>query len=81
VVKVDVQDVNDNWPIFSPSEYNVSIVWSPTEQGPIVTVRAKDADSGSFGIVSYYMISAKGMCHKNEIIIILSCAVFCCILY
>lgn len=77
MVKVDVQDVNDNWPIFSPSEYNVSIVWSPTEQGPIVTVRAKDVDSGSFGVVSYYMISAKGMCHKNEIIIILpSCAVF-----
>jgi len=65
VVKVDVQDVNDNWPVFSPSEYNVSIVWSPTEQGPIVTVRAKDADSGSFGVVSYYMISAKGMCYKN----------------
>lgn len=50
VVKVDVQDVNDNWPVFSPSEYNVSIVWSPTEQGPIVTVRAKDADSGSINI-------------------------------
>ncbi|KAF0763784.1 protein dachsous [Aphis craccivora] len=60
VVKVDVQDVNDNWPVFSPSEYNVSIVWSSTEQGPIVTVRAKDADSGSFGVVSYYMMSAKG---------------------
>lgn len=60
MVKVDVQDVNDNWPIFSPSEYNVSVVWSPNNQGPVVTVRAKDADSGSFGIVSYYLISAKG---------------------
>lgn len=69
VVKVDVQDVNDNWPVFSPSEYNVSIVWSSTEQGPIVTVRAKDADSGSFGVVSYYMMSAKGICYKNIIII------------
>jgi len=65
VVKVDVQDVNDNWPVFSPSEYNVSIVWSPTEQGPIVAVRAKDLDSGSFGAVSYYITSAKGMCHNN----------------
>lgn len=55
-----MQDVNDNWPVFSPSEYNVSIVWSSAEQGPIVTVRAKDLDSGSFGVVSYYLISAKG---------------------
>lgn len=61
VVKVDVQDVNDNWPVFSPSEYNVSIVWSPDEQGPIVAVRAKDLDSGSFGVVSYYLLSAKGI--------------------
>jgi len=68
VVKVDVQDVNDNWPVFSPSEYNVSIVWSHSEQGPIVTVRAKDADSGSFGVVSYYMISAKGICHYDNVI-------------
>lgn len=60
VIKVDVQDVNDNWPVFSPSEYNVSIVWTLSEQGPIVTVRAKDMDSGSFGVVSYYLISAKG---------------------
>jgi len=60
VVKVDVQDVNDNWPVFSPSEYNVSIVWSAGERGPIVTVRAKDSDSGTFGVVSYYLISAKG---------------------
>lgn len=60
VIKVDVLDVNDNWPVFSPSEYNVSIVWTLSEQGPIVTVRAKDLDSGSFGVVSYYLISAKG---------------------
>lgn len=60
VIKVDVLDVNDNLPVFSPSEYNVSIAWSSGEQGPIVTVRAKDTDSGTFGVVSYYLISAKG---------------------
>ncbi|XP_050541407.1 protein dachsous [Daktulosphaira vitifoliae] len=66
VVKIDVLDINDNWPVFSPAEYNVSIVWSPNNLGPIVAVRARDLDSGSYGVVSYNLISAKGPNNENS---------------
>lgn len=56
MVKIQVTDVNDNRPIFYPSEYNVSLREAPSAMSsstPIIAVAATDLDSGPFGIVSY----------------------------
>lgn len=59
MVKIQVTDVNDNRPIFYPREYNVSLREAPSSlptSSPIIAVVATDADSGSFGIVSYRIV-------------------------
>ncbi len=60
MVKVQVTDVNDNRPIFYPSEYNVSLREAPSTPSssstPIIAVAATDLDSGSFGIISYRIV-------------------------
>lgn len=59
MVKIQVTDVNDNRPIFYPSEYNVSLREAPSAMSsstPIIAVVATDPDSGSFGIVSYRIV-------------------------
>lgn len=59
MVKVQVTDVNDNRPIFYPSEYNVSLREAPSSMSastPIIAVVATDPDSGSFGTVSYRIV-------------------------
>ena len=58
MVKIQVIDVNDNQPSFSPREYNVTLRQDALygvngEVGPIVAVVATDKDSGRFGEVSY----------------------------
>lgn len=61
MVKVYVRDVNDNRPIFYPREYNVSLREQDTLATPIAVVVASDADSGSFGSVSYHIVSGNDM--------------------
>lgn len=59
MVKIQVTDVNDNHPIFYPSEYNVSLREAPStlsSSTPIIAVVATDPDSGTFGIVSYRIV-------------------------
>lgn len=59
MVKIQVTDVNDNRPVFYPNEYNVSLREAPSSLSsstPILAVVATDADSGSFGMVSYRII-------------------------
>ncbi|XP_078514848.1 protocadherin-16 [Lissotriton helveticus] len=60
VVKVALQDVNDNEPTFSSNFYNVSL----KENTPIGTcflqVSAADADSGTFGTITYSLGSGIG---------------------
>ncbi|XP_030055623.1 protocadherin-16 [Microcaecilia unicolor] len=60
IVKVTLQDVNDNEPVFSSTFYNVSLM----ENAPIGTcflqVTATDADSGSFSSITYSISSGIG---------------------
>lgn len=60
MVKIQVTDVNDNRPIFYPSEYNVSLREGGTSSStttPVVVVAATDLDSGRFGTVTYKIVS------------------------
>lgn len=54
MVKIQLLDINDNVPMFTVKDYNVSLKEgriSSTE--PIVAVSATDPDSGKFGTVTY----------------------------
>ena len=57
---MQLTDVNDNRPIFSPLEYNVTLRLDSSSSsavssgsGPILRLFAKDLDSGVFGQVAY----------------------------
>ncbi|XP_014247424.1 protein dachsous [Cimex lectularius] len=52
IVKIQLMDVNDNWPVFYPREYNVSLREGAVV-GPVVAVAATDRDSGRFGTITY----------------------------
>lgn len=52
-VHIEVEDLNDNAPVFNPDEYTMSIS-SHTQPGTeILNVIATDRDSGRFGQVTY----------------------------
>lgn len=60
IVKILVTDVNDNYPVFYPREYNVSLSENRNTHSsttPIVAVVATDNDSGKFGTVNYRIVS------------------------
>lgn len=60
-VIVQVQDINDNSPIFDQKEYNISVRESEKSSKVILTVRATDGDSAKteeeikrgYGVVRY----------------------------
>ncbi|XP_059190480.1 protocadherin-23 [Centropristis striata] len=55
-VHIEVEDQNDNAPVFDPNEYTMSIS-SHTQPGTeILNVIATDRDSGSFGQVTYELL-------------------------
>jgi hypothetical protein len=56
MVKIQLTDVNDNWPVFYPREYNVSLR-EGGGSGVVVAVAATDRDSGRFGAVTYRIVS------------------------
>lgn len=58
MVKIQVNDINDNRPIFYPREYNVSLRETETTTSmSIGSVVATDLDSGRFGAVTYRIAS------------------------
>lgn len=58
MVKIQLTDVNDNWPTFYPREYNVSLRSGTSPSGSVaVVVSATDMDSGRFGTVTYQIVS------------------------
>ena len=57
MVKVEVDDVNDNVPVFSPSMYNMTLQTSHPVGQTFLMVRATDLDSGDFGQVEYMVRS------------------------
>ncbi|KAG7484455.1 hypothetical protein MATL_G00049540 [Megalops atlanticus] len=60
VVKVILQDINDNEPVFGSSFYNVSIKENTSAGTCFLEVVATDADGGSFGSISYSLGSGVG---------------------
>ncbi|XP_066533752.1 protocadherin-16 [Hoplias malabaricus] len=60
VVKVILQDINDNEPIFASKFYNASIKENTAAGTCFMEVKARDLDGGSFGSVSYSIGSGPG---------------------
>ncbi|XP_041641522.1 protocadherin-23 [Cheilinus undulatus] len=55
-VHIEIEDLNDNAPVFNPDEYTMSIS-SHTQPGTeILNVIATDRDSGRFGLVTYSIL-------------------------
>ncbi|XP_023233383.1 cadherin-23-like [Centruroides sculpturatus] len=52
-VVVNVQDVNDNSPVFSQDSYKTTVSESATYPHTLLTVLASDKDSGEFGNIEY----------------------------
>ncbi|XP_075806754.1 protocadherin-23 [Microtus pennsylvanicus] len=55
-VRVEVEDVNDNLPVFNPSTYVTSISGQTPPGTEIISVLASDRDSGMYGTVTYELI-------------------------
>ncbi|KAM8879835.1 protocadherin-23 [Spinachia spinachia] len=55
-VHIEVEDLNDNAPVFNPDEYTVSISGHAPPGTEILNVIASDRDSGQFGEVTYHVL-------------------------
>uniref|UniRef100_A0A7N5K652 Dachsous cadherin-related 2 n=1 Tax=Ailuropoda melanoleuca TaxID=9646 RepID=A0A7N5K652_AILME len=55
-VRVEMEDVNDNEPVFNPSTYVMSISGQTQPGTEIINVLATDRDSGIYGTVAYELI-------------------------
>uniref|UniRef100_A0A3B5A2G2 Protocadherin-16 n=1 Tax=Stegastes partitus TaxID=144197 RepID=A0A3B5A2G2_9TELE len=55
-VHIEVEDLNDNVPVFNPEEYTVSVSSHAQPGTEIVNVIATDRDSGRFGRVTYDIV-------------------------
>ncbi|KRY16305.1 Cadherin-related tumor suppressor [Trichinella patagoniensis] len=53
-VRIHVLDVNDELPKFYPTKYAVNILKSSAVGSAVATVKARDLDEGSNGLVTYY---------------------------
>lgn len=54
---IEVEDLNDNAPVFNPDQYAMSIS-SHTQPGTeLLNVIATDRDSGSYGHVTYELLT------------------------
>ena len=58
-VTINVLDVNDNYPLFSPATYLVNIDRSLVIHSPIATLTASDADSGNNALIDFSIPQAK----------------------
>ncbi|XP_019956840.2 protocadherin-23 [Paralichthys olivaceus] len=55
-VHIEIEDLNDNTPVFNPDEYTVSISSHAQPGTDILNVIATDRDSGRFGQVTYNIL-------------------------
>uniref|UniRef100_F6Q2B1 Cadherin domain-containing protein n=1 Tax=Ornithorhynchus anatinus TaxID=9258 RepID=F6Q2B1_ORNAN len=55
-VHVEVEDVNDNQPVFNPTSYVTSISGHTQPGSEILNVIARDKDSGMYGTVTYELV-------------------------
>nr|XP_033489316.1 protocadherin gamma-A3-like [Epinephelus lanceolatus] len=59
-IDVTVLDANDNIPVFNQSVYKASVMENTLKGTSIITVNATDADSGSYGLITYSLSKTKG---------------------
>ncbi|XP_051506062.1 protocadherin gamma-A3-like isoform X19 [Myxocyprinus asiaticus] len=59
-IDVTVLDVNDNAPVFNQTVYKANVMENAPQGTFIITVNASDADSGSNGIIAYFLSNMKG---------------------
>lgn len=55
-VHIEIEDLNDNAPVFNPERYTVSISSHTQPGAEVLTVIATDRDSGRFGQVAYQIL-------------------------
>ncbi|XP_078800590.1 protocadherin-23-like isoform X2 [Oryzias latipes] len=55
-VHIEIEDLNDNAPVFNPEEYTVSVSNHAPPGTEILSVIATDQDTGRFGYISYSII-------------------------
>ncbi|XP_021070350.1 protocadherin beta-4-like [Mus pahari] len=65
LVRILIMDINDNAPEFVNSPYEVQVLESSPPDSPILTVLARDADTGNFGRVSYGFFQASDEIQKT----------------
>ena len=53
LIKINLEDINDNPPIFSEQNYIVNVFEDAQVGDQILQLNAKDADSGINGMVNY----------------------------
>ncbi|XP_013766093.1 protocadherin beta-1-like, partial [Pundamilia nyererei] len=58
-IDVTVLDANDNIPVFNQSVYKASVLENTKTGTSIITVNATDADSGSYGHITYSLSEMK----------------------
>nr|XP_020448385.1 protocadherin gamma-A11-like [Monopterus albus] len=59
-IDVTVLDANDNAPVFNQSVYKASVMENTMTGTSIISVNATDADSGSYGLITYSLSKMKG---------------------
>jgi hypothetical protein len=64
-VVINVTDLNDNAPVFSPTSYSGTILEEQVAPVDILTVSATDADSGLNGLISYSILPGTGTSNFN----------------
>lgn len=55
-VHIEIEDLNDNAPVFNPEQYTMSVSSHAPPGTEILSVIATDQDSGRFGHISYSII-------------------------
>ena len=53
---IEVEDLNDNAPVFNPEQYATSVSSHAPPDTEILTAIATDPDSGSYGRVTYELL-------------------------
>ncbi|XP_019713629.1 protocadherin gamma-A11-like, partial [Hippocampus comes] len=59
-IEINVLDANDNEPVFNQSVYKATVLENTIKGKSIITVNATDADSGSYGLMTYSLSKMKG---------------------
>lgn len=65
-IRITITDINDNYPTFTKSFYNVSVSNEHNMATPIVIISASDADIGRNGKVYYYPSSESADWFKTQ---------------